>query len=318
MNRIFTFGCSFTNYYWPTWADIIGHGLDHDQYQNWGRSGAGNQFIFNSIVECHARNCIDTNDTVVVMWTNVGREDRYLNGEWQTPGNIYSQSLYDKDFVRRFADMRGYYIRDLATMQAVHLILDNIGCNYYFLNMVEITTHDQYKNFNNTEQISDLLETYRDTVKIMRPSIHQIVFQGDWYNRPNRVWLENDVVNKLDSVIKWNTFYNGVRAETWPDCFSADDFENLPDLIKQECIEVFGYKQDQTKKNKSTDKPIIHNSRLDLHPTPAEHMLYLDNVLPEIKLTPETRKWVNDVELLIHCNQDYTTLWTPTNFPRRW
>ena len=46
--RFFAFGCSFTNYYWPTWADIIGQ--DSNFYENWAQPGAGNHFIFNSIM----------------------------------------------------------------------------------------------------------------------------------------------------------------------------------------------------------------------------------------------------------------------------
>ena len=38
MTRLFTFGCSFTQYWWPTWADILGY--QHDFYENWGRCGA--------------------------------------------------------------------------------------------------------------------------------------------------------------------------------------------------------------------------------------------------------------------------------------
>lgn len=35
MTRLFTFGCSFTKFFWPTWADILGQEFDY--YENWGR-----------------------------------------------------------------------------------------------------------------------------------------------------------------------------------------------------------------------------------------------------------------------------------------
>ncbi len=40
--RLITFGCSFTDYSWPTWADIIARDLDCE-YENWAIGGGGNQ-----------------------------------------------------------------------------------------------------------------------------------------------------------------------------------------------------------------------------------------------------------------------------------
>jgi hypothetical protein len=39
--RFFAFGRSFTDYLWPTWADIIGREIPY--YENWGHGAAGNQ-----------------------------------------------------------------------------------------------------------------------------------------------------------------------------------------------------------------------------------------------------------------------------------
>ena len=53
--RAFVFGCSFTQYYWPTWADILGR--EFNKFENWGQCGGGNQFIFNS--------------GIVIRWLNI-------------------------------------------------------------------------------------------------------------------------------------------------------------------------------------------------------------------------------------------------------
>ena len=45
--RLFVFGCSFTQYRWPTWADIIAKDNPHLEYFNTANSGAGNLYIFN-------------------------------------------------------------------------------------------------------------------------------------------------------------------------------------------------------------------------------------------------------------------------------
>jgi len=46
-----------------------------------------------------------------------------------------------------------------------------------------------------------------------------------------------------DMFDTWPDFYYNVKGESWPDCYNENDFDNLPDHIKKECIEVFGYKK---------------------------------------------------------------------------
>ena len=74
--RLFTFGCSFTNYKWQTWADIIG--TQFEEFQNWGNSGAGNFFISSSLYECHSINKITKDDVVLIMFSSIDRFD-YIN-----------------------------------------------------------------------------------------------------------------------------------------------------------------------------------------------------------------------------------------------
>jgi organic radical activating enzyme len=55
----------------------------------------------------------------------------------------------------------------------------------------------------------------------------------------------------------WQEFYNEIRDPSWPDCANETDFEFLPDTIKQECIEVFGYQPDQFKKTSKLPNKIF-------------------------------------------------------------
>jgi hypothetical protein len=45
----------------------------------------------------------------------------------------------------------------------------------------------------------------------------------------------------LNSVTSWLGFYDQIKDPTWPDCEKEENFVNLPDHIKKECMEVFGY-----------------------------------------------------------------------------
>jgi len=96
MSRLFTFGCSFTNYSWPTWADFLG--LEFDYFENWGVPGIGNVAIANRVTECFVKNNITPEDTVVIQWSNYLRNDyhlfedannRDLDNNWKTKGNKF-------------------------------------------------------------------------------------------------------------------------------------------------------------------------------------------------------------------------------------
>jgi hypothetical protein len=170
MNRLFTFGCSYTSYAWSTWADILGQSAQ--EFQNWGMLGTGNQFIFNSVHECHQRNRLQPGDTVVVCWTNTMRDDRYTN-VWNTLGNIYTQPLYDPAWIRKWITERGCLLRDLAAVAGVRLLLESTGVSWRFLSMVPIDQVDQYTSQRNPSQ--DLLDLYHDVVVDIKPSYWQVL-----------------------------------------------------------------------------------------------------------------------------------------------
>jgi hypothetical protein len=131
--RFFAFGCSFTNYIWPTWADLIGHNVPH--YENWGKGGGGNQFIFNSIIECNRRNKFNKDDLVIIMWTSCSREDRYVDNNWLVAATENREKIYGKDWAKKFADQgKGLMIRDFATIDATQQLLDIFNCDWVNLN----------------------------------------------------------------------------------------------------------------------------------------------------------------------------------------
>ena len=42
-----------------------------------------------------------------------------------------------------------------------------------------------------------------------------------------------------NSGMDFSRFYSNVKDTSWPECHSLQDFEHLPNQIKQECIEIF-------------------------------------------------------------------------------
>lgn len=171
MKRLFTFGCSFTSYNWSTWADILGQ--QAQEFQNWALVGGGNHYIFNSVFECDQRNRFCPDDTVIVCWTNIYRDDRYTSS-WVGLGNMYTQPLYDAKWVKQNVTERGCLIRDLAFIKAVKNFLDQRQVHWRFISMVPIGQTDQY-HANTFDQNQDVLDLYQDVIDQIAPSFWEVL-----------------------------------------------------------------------------------------------------------------------------------------------
>lgn len=168
--RFFAYGCSFTSYDWPTWADIIGQ--SYDEYYNYGRPGAGNFYIFHSLMETDQHHKIIKDDLVIIQWTCASREDRYKDNKWLTQGGV--ANYYTGPEMTKFFDFRGFVMRDLALIKATKTFLDNIGCEYYFLSMVPLSTNNMYKDVFDTVT-DDIEQVYKDILDLIKPSFEEVI-----------------------------------------------------------------------------------------------------------------------------------------------
>ena len=177
MNRLFTFGCSFTRYVWPTWADILGKEFDY--YENWAKTAAGNQFIFNSLIEANIRNNFSDNDTVIIMWSSIYRDDRYLNGKWIVRG----------EDVKKLNDNRGYLIRDLAIITSTLELLKYWKVKYHFLSVTPLDAIDHCGECSDGVKRTvpldqEVIDLYASTIKNIKPSAYEVIFNFNWESRP--------------------------------------------------------------------------------------------------------------------------------------
>jgi hypothetical protein len=295
MKRLYTFGCSFTQYNWPTWADILGREFDY--YENWGQGGAGNQFIFNSLIECLVKNKLTNNDQIIIMWTNVSREDRYVNDRWITSGNIFTQVEYSEEFIKKYADEKGYLLRDLALIHAAKKMLEQYSVPYIFTSMVPVDNSDQY-NISPIKGVTEILDAYKETIESIRPSVFETVFKFDWLSRD--LFVEN-----TEYQLDYKKIYNNVAGSDWPsyENYKSKNFSNTPRSILEEIKNFFSTK----------------SFKKDLHPLPIEHLEYLDLVLPEFTVGDLTRSWVNEITQKIVFHQHYDNLWNAEQFTaKRW
>ena len=175
--RFFSFGCSFTNYCWLTWPDIIAFELGCDYY-NFGRAGAGNSYITNMVCQVDQYFKFDKDDLVIICWSGIQREDRYKRGRWHTAGNVHSNdnTIWSEQFAKVIADDCHFLMRDLANIKLVYNLLKD-KTQFHFLSMDTIKKsmglrikRDNYIN---------LIKLYMDVISYINPSFEEVLWNGN-------------------------------------------------------------------------------------------------------------------------------------------
>lgn len=91
--RIFTFGCSFSNWLWETWPEII-RDQGYEVY-NFAIYGSSNVSIFHRILQCDITHKFTHDDIIIVGWTTWSRSHEYTN-RWNRRGNLFNPNAnYD-------------------------------------------------------------------------------------------------------------------------------------------------------------------------------------------------------------------------------
>lgn len=88
--RIFAFGCSMTNYHWPTWANVIAVHLNLPLY-NYAIQGCGNVSIMHRMVEADIIHTFKDDDLILVLWSGWNREDRFRDNHWISGGPVLNK-----------------------------------------------------------------------------------------------------------------------------------------------------------------------------------------------------------------------------------
>lgn len=178
--RIFAFGCSFTAYKWPTWADIIAIEAN-TQYFNHAIAGSGNLGIMNRVTSANATYKFNQDDLVMILWSTFSREDRWVNGSWFAQGNVW-YSNYPDDWVKKYCDPIGHMIRDHAIINMTNNYLKQSNADTLLLKSVPFN-HSDFDEIENNNIIQELSLMYQDEYDSMPISLYDFV-GNEWAMNP--------------------------------------------------------------------------------------------------------------------------------------
>ena len=167
MKRLFTFGCSYTSYSWPTWANMLEY--DFDTVENWALSGIGNRAIAERVAECNAKHHFNKDDVVIVQWSSHLRNDWWHQETmpertlgWKTYGSIFNYhnaNLYDEKWLNTFFYEPAYFMHTLNNISLVQGFLENTGCTYYMTSIGDI------RNLGGDMRVRELYGEQSDMIK---------------------------------------------------------------------------------------------------------------------------------------------------------
>ena len=146
MKRFFAFGCSYTNYAWPTWANLLS--TNYDEFYNWGLAGLGNRAIAERVAEANVKHQFTKDDLIIVQWSSHLRNDwwhKYSCSDrpyqWKTGGSIFNyinEKIYDDKWVEMFFYEPAYFMHTLNHILLTQGLLKSVGCEWYMTSMGDI------------------------------------------------------------------------------------------------------------------------------------------------------------------------------------
>lgn len=184
--RIFTFGCSFTNYEWPTWADILLFG--NDGY-NMGISGSGNESILYRIMEADRKFNFTEEDRVIVMFTTPIRWD-IINGT--IPRFLGYGQVTNVDEVLKYNDelytVESLCFKSYYSMLAIKNYLENRKINHTFTSITNIyeDIDNYFKVVEISKELGGLINYVKNKVTFDLPSMYDFLNKNGYIK--NRMW----------------------------------------------------------------------------------------------------------------------------------
>ena len=164
--RLFSTGCSFTDFVWPTYIDFLSS--DFKETISCGRPGVGNEYIFHSAMQMLQEYKPTSKDLVIVQWTGVTRVDYIFNGnkEYTSVGQLGNQEHFDDEWVHTYFNLVQHSFNLYNYILGIYYTAKNLGTNIVFLNMFDPWVDDMYGE---PYSIHHIFKKYEDYIKTYYP-----------------------------------------------------------------------------------------------------------------------------------------------------
>jgi hypothetical protein len=184
MSRIFTFGCSFTQYGWPTWATMLAYDTGVEYY-NYGMAGLGNVGIFHRMLEADLAHKFQENDKIYILWSSWSREDRVVGDNWQPRGSVLNHyaDTYDKKFVKKYWDFNNDIVKNsTAIISANRLYGKNIE---WQATAFPFFTDEENPNVQRMNRIAEFYKPHLPIMNLINCETKDCAFNGVHDSHPD-------------------------------------------------------------------------------------------------------------------------------------
>jgi len=184
--RLFTFGCSFTSWYWPTWNDYIG--LSFDEYYNFACGGADNKNILYRFLQADKKYKFTSEDCVMVMFTTFNRMS-YVDNNCNNIvnlGDIIDENVKLHLMGKTYNFATAVYDSCIA-IQSIKSILDSKNVKYEFLQSMK---HNfGHGNFKTRGDVKQELDYCLNLFKY--PVMENWCYENYDFGKENITWQDN-------------------------------------------------------------------------------------------------------------------------------
>jgi hypothetical protein len=184
MSRVFTFGCSFTDYNWPTWADMI---LYKNKGINYGICGGGFEQIMNSLIQCDIDFKLKESDHVVIVYPNLLRWDMPFYPRMLCLGNALTSPW--KDHLDKMYSIEGLTYKNLNLIVMIDYFLKSKKVKVHYSSIFPIFENPEnyFMNIEFGDKIKSHLEFVQNTVmKNQLPDFYTFLYGND--NKSYQTW----------------------------------------------------------------------------------------------------------------------------------
>lgn len=177
--RLITFGCSFTNYHWITWPEILADTIGCDLY-NFAMPSNSNGIIHNTIMQADAILDFNPNDLIMICWSGILRDAKLINGRWRRTSIMHNFDIFGEQFLKEMVDPLGYLVETMAFIKSATDIIDNKKSQFHQFSMsgIFIDEAEPDRLFLSKEHELKIRNLYQKYIDRLYPSMCNVLYNA--------------------------------------------------------------------------------------------------------------------------------------------